>query len=125
MVNMAPDPDVFQAGRMHAHVTLLDACFTLTHSLNASSKRVKAWIRHGVKLPFVGVGHESHLRAAHYKQNLEVVKRMLTKAVGAGNVGSHLQGSRPSPVQFTATNRSRPMLPLWIQSWSRHWPRES
>ena len=24
MVNMAPDPDLFQAGRMHAHVTLLD-----------------------------------------------------------------------------------------------------
>ena len=100
MVNMVPDPDLFQAGRMHGHVTLLDAYFTLTKSLNASSKRVKAWIRHGIKLPFVGVRHKSHLRAAHYKQNLEVVKHRITKAVGADNVGTHLQGSRPSPVQF-------------------------
>lgn len=100
MMNMAPGPDLFQAGRMHAHVTLLDAYFTLTNSLNTSSRRVKAWIRHGIKLPLVGVGHKSHLRAAHYKQNLEVVKRMLTKAVGAPNVDTHLQGSRPSPVQF-------------------------
>ncbi|DBA94940.1 TPA: hypothetical protein ACH3X1_002466 [Trebouxia sp. C0004] len=46
MVNMAPDPDLFQAGRMHAHVTLLDAYFTNTDSLDASNKRVKAWIRH-------------------------------------------------------------------------------
>ena len=98
MVKLAPDPDQFQAGRMHSHATLLDAYFTLTDSLNANNKRVKTWIRHGIKLPFVGVGHKSHDRAA--QQNLEVVKRMLIKAVGSDAVSTHLQGSRPSPVQF-------------------------
>lgn len=99
MIAMAPDPDHFHAGRLHSHVVLLDTFFDMTNSLNASSKKVKAWIRHGIRLPFVGVWHRSHLKAPHYRQIVEVVKRMLSRAVGTDNVSQYLQGSTPTPVQ--------------------------
>ena len=100
MVSMAPDPDRFQAGRMHAQVAILDAFFAQTNTNSAISRKVKTWVRHGIKLPFVGVGHKSHAPAAHYNSNLEVVKRMLATVVGAANISPYLQGTKPSPVQF-------------------------
>lgn len=100
MISIAPDPDQFQAGRMHAHVAILDAFFAQTSTNSAISRKIQTWVRHGIKLPSVGVGHKSHAHAAHYDSNLEVVKRMLSRAVGAPNISPYLQGSKPSPVQL-------------------------
>ena len=100
MLASAPDPDHFQAGRMHAHVDVLDAFFTQTGSNNPNSRKIRTWVRHGIKLPFVGVGHKSHAQAAHYDRNLQVVKRMLSRSVGEANISPLLEGSKPSAVQF-------------------------
>ena len=100
MLELAPDPDCFQGGRMHSHVALLDKFFARTQTRSANSRRVRTWIRHGIKLPFVGLSHPSHARVQHWNRNLVVVKRMLSKALGTSDVSAHLEGTHPSPVQF-------------------------
>lgn len=100
MISKAPDPEQFHAGRMHSHVVLLDKFFEETSNRTGNANKVRHWIRHGIRLPFVNMWHKSQQQAAHYDRNVKVVRRMLAKAVGPSNVDAYLQGSKPSRVKF-------------------------
>ena len=100
MLSYAPDPDQFQAGRMHACVGVLKEYFRLTDNTSANAKKVISWIDDGIKFPFVGVQHKSHDKAPHFHRKLEIVKQMLSKAVGSELAESCLQGKTPAPVHF-------------------------
>ena len=100
MLACAPDPDLFQAGRIHACLGSWEEYFRATGNTSANAKKVLSWFRNGIMFPFVGVQHESHQRAPEWRKKLEVVRRMLTKAVGSEQVDEFLQGKTPGTVQF-------------------------
>ncbi len=100
LLSYAPDPEQFQAGRMHSCLPSLQEYFRLTGNRSANAKKVLSWVRKGIVLPFVGLDHRSHDSAPEYRKKLEVVKRMLAKAVGAEQVVAYLEGITPSRVQF-------------------------
>lgn len=56
--------------------------FRATGNCSANAKKVLSWFRNGIILPFVGVQHKSHDRAPDWRKKLEIVRRMLTKAMG-------------------------------------------
>ena len=60
MISYAPDPEGFQAGRMHACISVLQLYFKLTNNTSANARKVVSWIRDGIKSPFSGVHHSSH-----------------------------------------------------------------
>ncbi len=100
LLSYAPDPEEFQAGRMHSCLPSLQEYFRLTGNRSANAKKVLSWVRKGIVLPFVGLDHRSHDSAPEYRKKLQVVKRMLAKAVGAEQVVAYLEGITPSRVQF-------------------------
>ena len=59
----APDPDQFQAGGLHANVSSLQQFFNLTANHSVNARKVINWIKHGIKLPWVGLNHKSHRQA--------------------------------------------------------------
>lgn len=71
---------------------------TDSHSRQAST--VLGWKRNGLRLKFVGTQHPSQQKAPHRKRNLEVVRKMLSRAVGPSRVDECLSGTAPAEVQF-------------------------
>ena len=100
MLSYAPDPDQFQAGRMHSCLPVLVEYFKLTGNDSANARRVVSWIKQGIKFPFVGLDHASHVSTPERRKKLEAVRSMLKKAVGAEQVEQYLEGRTPSNVQF-------------------------
>ena len=96
----APDPEAFKAGRLHSCSPVPESLLSMTGSMTASAKRVLQWVSKGIKLNFVPVSHPSHLKAPKWRKRAEIVKHMLTKAVGKDKIDTYLQGDKPAAVHF-------------------------
>ena len=95
-----PDPECFQAGRMHACAEVLAEYFAVTGNRSANAKKLVRSMQHGIKFEFVGVDHKSHWDAPQRKQKEQIVNRMLQMATGQEDIQHLLQGKEPAKVQF-------------------------
>ena len=100
MLECAPDPKSFRAGRMHGCVPVLEEYFAISGNKSRNASKVVSWFRDGVKFRFVGVYHQSHKHAPQFTQKMEAVRSMLAKAVGKDDVQQYLTGPTPHAVQF-------------------------
>lgn len=100
MISYAPDPDQFQAGRLHACLSCWHEYFQQTGNSSANAKKVISWLRDGIKFPFVKVQHKSHDKAPDWRRKIEVVRRMLGMAVGQEQVEACLQKKTPARGHF-------------------------
>lgn len=97
---MAPDPKKFSGGSMNASAEVWQEFLSRTESHSRQASAVLGWMRNGLQLTFVGTQHASQEKAPHRKRNMEVVRKMLTRAVGPARVDECLAGKAPAEVQF-------------------------
>ncbi len=93
-------PKQFTGGTLNASAQVWEEFFSRTDSKSRQASKVLNWMRHGLKLKFVGTDHPSQEKAPHRRRNIQVVKQMLTRAVGADRVEEFLSGTEPARVQF-------------------------
>ena len=97
-----PDPARFQAGRLRAHVPVLEEYFRLTGgAASPTAKQVVKWLKEGIKFPFVDINDPGQLLAPKRKQKMLIVRSMLQSALlGGEDIEAYLSGDHPRTVRF-------------------------
>ena len=79
MLETAPNPDLFRAGRLNACAPVLERLLSKSGSVTSQARKVLTWIQKGIQLSFVPVNHASHDKAPNFHKKLQIVKRMLAQ----------------------------------------------
>ena len=97
----APDPDAFKADNLQACAPVLESLLSIAGSLarECSTGPARGY-SYTLDYGTVPVKHASHTEAPNYQKKVEIVKRMLAKAVGKDNVENYLKGDKPAQVQI-------------------------